>query len=594
MTAIFGTAGLSNISELELMSKKLIHRGKQFSYKVINKQVILGINTSDISRQLYTADSKYIIGDISIYNKNEVVKILESRNISLDSFSNEELLLKMFAVDGINGLEKINGDFSFALWDDEKKLLFLGRDFLGCRPLYYIQSVNSFSFATEYKAFLNSTNSLSPDCDMIQHLQHGKRLPLDKTLLKDVSSVLPGSILTYDLLKNEIGTIKMKPLELNVVPQNEKKIRQNILDEFTNAIIRRVNVLGFPIGIALSGGIDSIALTYLCRKVYPKAEIYTFTAGYGENDAEILTARIVAKNLYTNHFEVATPPSLMKDRLSSLVWHMEDPFSRSEALQLFEIGRIAKKYVGYLMSAQGADGLFGGMPKYKLLYYTKKFPFFKNLFIDIYNLTQLGIKPKSIPGKFAYNFYFQEKFPDVPEIKGVDYLPAPIEFPATGEELLNRMLVKNYQAGVSQDIRKFEKNFAAWGIKYTSPFYDPSFINNSFNISDKYKIVNGREKYIFRKALKEIIPKNLINVPKLPQRMKYDHEFATIIDEISDKYLSAKKVGERGFFYYKDIQDLRRKNLKKSYSPERAMRLWTIILTEIWAQQFIDKEMEVA
>jgi asparagine synthase (glutamine-hydrolysing) len=126
-------------------------------------------------------------------------------------------------------------------------------------------------------------------------------------------------------------------------------------------------------------------------------------------------------------------------------------------------------------------------------------------------------------------------------------------------------------------------------MSYRSPFFDRNLIQVAYSIPDSLKIRNGRDKYILRRALKSIVPDELLNVPKSLQRMKYDVDFSNTLDEISDRLLSRENVIRRGFFDYSDIERLRKRKTDKPYSGEGAMRLWTALLTETWAQEFLDK-----
>jgi asparagine synthase (glutamine-hydrolysing) len=239
-----------------------------------------------------------------------------------------------------------------------------------------------------------------------------------------------------------------------------------------------------------------------------------------------------------------------------------------------------------------ADALFAGMPRHKLLWLMNKVPIFKRPLGEIYNLTQSGIGPRSLFGGILSAVYFRDSIPPVPKVLGVDYVPSPLDFPAVGREFLNRCLIGNFQNGACQDTQKVERTFAAWGIEFRSPFLDRNLVEVAYSISDRLKIKNGTQKYILRRALSSIVPKALIDVPKLPQRMKYDLEFSTLIDELSDSLLSKESIRSRGFFDVSDIRRLRRRKPGRAYSGESAMRLWTALLTEVWARVFLDHRGE--
>ena len=593
MTGLYGVFGNNDITEAELseMSRRLIHRGLYSHYERLSSGIIFGCNKQQQIHGVFINNNYAIVADANIYNFDELSHYLAtSLGYALTTDRPEELLAALYFHGGINGIARVNGDFAFVLWDDEKQELILGRDFLGCRPLYYnFLPCGGLVFASEYKALLAiEAMHPIPDLDMIQHLQYCKKLPLGKTLLKNVSAVIPGSLIVVNSNGNQLRQEFLPKLTLNIKYANEQESLRSLKDNLYQAIACRVDNPN-KVGIALSGGIDSIGVVCIMRQLYPKADIHTFTAGYGKDDPEIIRAAKVADKMKTIHHEIITTPALLKESLPNLVWSLEDPYSRSESLQLYEVARVASKYVKVLMSAQAADGLFAGMPKSKLLWLMKQAHFIKRPLEDFYNLTQVGIKPKNLTGKIANILYYKNKLPDVPKIIGTKYVPEAILFPSCSQEFINEMLVSGFQAGASQDLHKFESTFAASSLSYCSPFHDLRLIKTAFSISDAFKIRKGKQKYILRQALKSIVPEECVNIPKFPQRMKYDLSFSNILDEVSAQILSLENVESRGFFKFSEIQNLKKRKADKPYSGEGAMRIWTALLTEIWAMEFIDK-----
>ena len=592
MRAIYGVLGQVTEKEIAGMATRILHRGKHQTAKRPSNEVFFGSGShNNRSNEIFTDGRYTVVADASIYNRDELKLLLGRSDAQLATDDNEEIILSLYKSKDIAGLNDINGDFAFAIWDQTLRQLILGRDYFGCYPLYYaILSGGRVAFASEYKALLALSGAPSePDFDMIQHLQHCKRLPIGRTLLRGIYSVPPGSLLVLNEKGVQVRQEQMPKLALNIDHCSEKEASRKVKDALFSAIECRVGQEN-TIGIALGGGIDSIGMVCICRKLYPNAEIHTFTAGYGDNDNDLLNASRVAQAMNTIHHEVSSPPGLLKTSLPRLVWHLEDPYSRSESLQLYEVAREARKFVPTLLSAQGADGLFGGMPKYQILSYMSQAKILKGPLEEFYNLTQTGVKPQSLLGRTFDALYFRGRVPSVPRVIGTSYYPDPITFPKVTEQFVNHMLVNGFQVGVCQDVQKFDRGFAASGVGYRSPFYDRRVIETAYSISDELKIKGQTQKYIFRRALDGVVPVGLLNVPKFPQRMNYDLEFSNVLDELSASYLSKENVEKRGFFRFSDIQRLIRHNTTKPYSAEGAMRVWTALLTEIWAIEFLDKK----
>jgi len=590
MKAIYGILGHATDKVARSMGMRLAHRGMSQTIESISNRLLFGCMSQNTSNPIFTNAQHTILADASIYNRIELEEHLSSSGYQCKTDADEELILALYQSKGIDGISMINGDFAFAISDNKTHELILGRDFVGSKPLFYtILPSNGLAFSSEYKALL-ALDALSaiPNLDMIQHLQNCKKLPMGQTLLKNVNAVTAGSLTAFDSNGNLLRQQQLPKLTLDIKYLSEDVAVQNVRDALIISIQSRVTDQN-KIGIALSGGIDSIGVACICRNLYPDAEIHTFTAGYGEDDSDLSTASKVAQAMNTIHHEIMTPPDLMKHHLNDLVWHLEDPYARSEALQLYQVAHLASDFVPSLFCAQGADGLFAGMPKHKILWYMKKLPFLKHPLGEFYNLTQLSTKPKSILGRIMDTLYFQGKVPGPPKVIGSDYIPDLYQFPQINKEFINMILVKGYQGGVCQSVLKFERSFASWGVNYISPFYDRNLIRIAYSIPDSLKIKDGKQKYIFRKALSSIVPDEFLNVPKLPQRMQYNLDFSNIIDEVSDKFLSKDNVEKRGLFNFSDITRLKKRKPDQPYSDEGSMRIWTALLTEIWAIEFLDK-----
>ncbi|MDT8420527.1 MAG: asparagine synthase-related protein [Desulfuromonadales bacterium] len=591
MAAIFGVWGKVNNQQFKEMNLRLSHRGQFVRHASVADTISFGVRT-DVENSCFFKNSDVSVVAIgSIYNLDDMLGLLAGRDIlSLDG-TFASLIGGLYSVYGTSLFHKIEGDFSFAIWDHNSNKLILCRDYFGLYPIYYVALGNgSIAFASEYKGLLPlcpATPEVDPN--MLQYLQFSKKLPVGKTLFNEIRSIPPGVSAIFLKTDKEPELIdKFPSIRVDIADVDEDRHCSDLFEVISKAIERRV-ADSERIGIALSGGIDSIGIACLCRKMYPDREIHTFSAGYGESDTDLSTANLVSKYIKSVHHEVLTPPSLLESSLENLVWHMEDPFSRSESLQLYMIAREAKKHVPALMSGQGADSLFAGMPKYKLLWYMKKYPWLKLPLTDIYSFTQTSHPPESLLGRILKALYFRGSVPFPPSVVGATVTPHSYSFSRIGSEFVNDVASKGFQYGQCQDIQKFERNLAAFGLEYKSPFYDLSVVSKAFAIPDQLKIFGGTQKYILRQAFRGVVPEKFLQVPKLPQRMNYDMDFSLTLNKIAATYLTKESIENRGFFKYSDVKKLIKTPLKKPYSPEWGMRIWTVILTEIWARVYLDQ-----
>jgi asparagine synthase (glutamine-hydrolysing) len=487
----------------------------------------------------------------------------------------------------------MDADAALARVQDDGSL-YLARDFFGVAPLYFAHDGHgAVVFASEYKALLAWPRvRCVPDMDMVQHLQHAKRLPLGRTLFSGVQSVLPGAVMRVDGGRGDIVR-RAAGLNVDVCVRDGREACELIEREFERAV--RVRTGGCdPIGIALSGGIDSIAFAFMVRRVHPGARIVTVTAGADAGDPEIVSARRVAEGIGSEHHEVFTPPTMIAACAPDLVRALEDPFSRSESLQLWAVGReAARRGVRTLFSAQGADGLFAGMPKYKLLWLMRLLPMFTRGLHEFLGLTQLGIPPRGVVGRVLAHLKYKGRLMPPARVMGAAGVTALPALPPRGPEFINRALAAGLQTGVCQDIQKFERGFAAHGVEYRSAFYDRRLVDAMYVISDRLKLVRGEEKWIWRRAAARWVPAEFCTLPKLPQRMRYDASFADAIDHWADEVLGAewRTTGRtpRAWFEAESVRRLHRPGgPSRGYGDEAAMRIWTLVMTELWARAFID------
>lgn len=582
MAAVFGILGRGSEQDVRGMGAMLAHRGAAEQVAGVGPELCVGLR-QDAPRVAMVSRA----GRTVLVHGAPVVK--GGCAAATPSASAEEVLA-LTADAGPDGLSQMGGEFAVVLWNQAAGELTLATDYLATRPLHYtITAQGSFAFASEYKSFLALPEfRAEADKDMIQHLQHCKLLPTDRTLLKGVFAVPPGCAMTFGAGGRLVRTAMMPVIGLEVRDRSVDACAEDILKSFDETLSAQIGGRR-SIGIALSGGIDSMAVACACRRLNPDAEIHTFTASHGEDDPERVRAEIVARHIRSIHHSVATPPSLMQAGLPPLVWHMENPIARTETLQLMAVGQVAREHVDCILTGVASDGLFAGMPKHKILWMARHCPPARHSLEEFYVLTQTGVRPRSLGGKALEALYFKGRLPAVPVIRGCGYRLPESLFPDMGPEYINRVLQAGFQRAVAAWLPKFERVFAASGIEVMSPFLDARMIRTAFGIPDRFKIWRGKEKFILRRALRSTLPAELLNTPKAPQRMRHDREFAGVLDDVAGRYLSPARVDARGWFDPADIAAIQASRRNGVYMFEAAMRLWTAVLTEVWADCFLDR-----
>ncbi|HEX5079762.1 MAG TPA: asparagine synthase C-terminal domain-containing protein [Geminicoccaceae bacterium] len=425
-----------------------------------------------------------------------------------------------------------------------------------------------------------------PDLAMIQHLQNTKHLPPTRTLIEGIEAIPPGAVFSLDVGGQIRRRHRLEMPPLDVAPtmtldEATTAVRGALLQAIESRIQGRDKI-----GIALSGGVDSMGLASACRQTRADLEIHTFTAGAGPEDPEIRRARYVAERIGAQHHDVIVGPDHLAEWMPSLVWHLESPIARSETAQFLQVGRAAAQHVDCVLTGAAADGLFAGMPRHRILWLMNKVPPARTALGEFFALTQSGRPPASLGGRVLDRLYFRGRVPPVPGIHGAENKVTLPDFGRYGPEFVNSFMYHGLQNSLAGWLPKIERTFAASGIRHLSPFLDREVIALAFTIPSVHKIRRSEQKLVLRRALRSILPNELLNAPKFPMRMSHEGVFADAMHDLASRVLSKDRVEARGFFDHADVG--RMMNACATASFEGVMRLWTAVLTEIWAEIFLD------
>jgi asparagine synthase (glutamine-hydrolysing) len=586
MSAIYGLVGGGDFSLLEAMGARLSHRGTVVREWSPAAGVFLGQRCQQTSPVWTEHDGLSLVADATLFNAQEIEAQLASRGRRCPSQSALEVIQLAFEEYGPACLAMFNSDFVIAWWNTRTKRLILARDAFGLRILYYWQGPDYIAFASEYKALLTLTDlQARPYLEALQYLQRTKYLPPGHTLLHGVRSVPAAHWL--EIHERHIVAHRYWDVVLNPQPIPLGVAEQRLRELFLNAVRRRI--AGEPaLGAELSGGIDSTAVVTAIRLARPEYPLKTFTVGAGPEDPEILRARFVAEHMQTEHHEVFVGPECLPEVFPVVVWHLEDPIARTETVLYYQLMKSAAAFINVVLGGYASDGLYGGMPKHKLIKLMQITPIGRGVIEEFYHYTQVSEVPRSWLGKMAKWLYFGGAESPAPAIRGaVQPLPSP-PLSGHGADLLNHVLREGVLYGIPSWMPKVEKTHAAHGVELRSPFTDLELARFSFELPGHFKLRGLRDKYILRRALLPLLPSNIVRHPKFPQRMHYSLQLSNMLDALADQLLSPQALRQRGFFKPAEVEALRRRAPGKPYGFNRAMRLWTTIGTELWARQFLD------
>lgn len=606
---------------VQKMADALKHRGPDDRGIYVNKNMGLGhqrLSIIDVSSAGYQPmanedKSLYIIFNGEIYNFKKLKEILKSLGHRFISKTDTEVILHSYEEWGINCLEKFNGMFSFAIWDKKNRQFFLARDRMGEKPLYYYLDQEQFIFASEIKAILENYN-VPRKIDhqgLVNYFTFGHSIAPD-TIYQGIKKLLPGH---YLIFKN--NQIKIEeywdPFIPNKKEDKGKDYYQQTIREIFEESVKEELISDVPLGVFLSGGIDSSSVVAMMAKngVSP---LRTFSVGFdvaGTEFNELSDAKIVANHFKTEHHELFLKEPDLINILNKLVYHYDEPFGDAAAFPVFYISQFTKKYVKVVLTGEGGDEVFGGYRRYIVENNRSKLLALNWLFEN--NMFQKTIK--SLPGlrrtkKFAetvliendlsrytnWLVFFSKEMIDnflKPEllVAEKDSLKIYKEYFSRykPESFLDKIMYLDQKILLPDCyLEKVDKASMAFGLETRSPILNHHLVEFANSIPSKYKIKDGKTKYIFKEAMKDFLPKQIFKKRKhglaVPTNIWFKGKLKNYLFEI----IFDKKTKARGYFNFPYIEKLY-KSYQNGNQPFDS-QLWLILNFELWHRQFIDKK----
>ncbi len=552
-----------------------------------------------------------------IYNFKFLKKRFKNFLPELKTLSDTEVLLELVSSIGLSEtLKNINGIFCFGIWDVKEKKMSVVRDRVGIKPVFIYWDEKNFAFASEIKA-LKTLPWLNFEISK-QSLASYVRLnyiPSPYSIYNNVIKLEPGSIYEIDRKKK----IKIKKY-WNLENTNFKKLNQSS-DTFSvlNSAVRSQMVSDVPLGVFLSGGVDSSLITALAQE-NSKKKINSFTIGFQEsNFDEAPYARKISKILQTNHNEVYFNFSDLKKLINNLPTFYDEPFADSSQLPTMLLCKITKKKVTVALSGDGGDELFGGYYRYFLAEKYQKYIFnqpkiLKFLLKKVINTLPVNIWNKMgliLPKNFGGNqigdklvklsnllmddqdLLFQQRI--ISNINDLSHcLIKPKEhktkyfddkYKTLFDDTVTRMQALDFMTYLPDDIlTKVDRASMNNSLEVRVPFLDNEVISHAWNLEKKFKISKGNGKLALKKILKKFLPNHLINRPKMGFGIPLDTLLKEHFDKKLDYYLNSNDVRKQNLFnldYYKILWQ-QHKSGKRNWQ----FILWNFLVFQIWYDQW--------
>jgi asparagine synthase (glutamine-hydrolysing) len=526
---------------LKRMCEAIVHRGPDEQGTVVRGRAALGMRRLSIidlktgQQPIFTNDGCLaIVFNGEIYNYLELKGDLESKGYRFKTNSDTETILYAFKEYGHACVKHLRGMFAFAIWDFEKEELFLARDRVGKKPLFYaLAGDGSFIFSSELKSlvlFPGLERTIDPVA-LDAYLTFGY-VPEHLCIFNKFKKLEPGHFLV--LAKDNVSKKRYWNLpEEKLEGRSEVMIAEELVERIREAVKVRL-ISEVPLGAFLSGGIDSSAVVAMMAEL-SDAPVKTFSIGFHEDSYnELDYARRAARHFKTDHHEFILTPKLA-NIVDEVAWHFDEPFADSSALPTFMVAKLAREHVTVVLSGDGGDELFGGYTRYKTALgrqWARKLPkLIRDRMADVANFL-----PHSARGKnYLYNISQDHlgqyidlislfNRPQRTMLYSKEFSRKLIEkdfgterdfYNIAGTErttdLLGPLMSLDFKTYLPSDIMvKVDRMTMANSLEARSPLLDQELIEFAAQIPSDLKLKNRETKYVLKKALEGIVPNEIL------------------------------------------------------------------------------------
>lgn len=515
------------------MRDSIAYRGPDGAGVYVNGRIALGhrrlsiIDLSDDAKQpFFSADGRYSITfNGEIYNYKEFIPELQKKGIVLRSSSDTEVLLYLYILYGPSMLNRLNGMWAFAIWDDLEKQLFLCRDRMGVKPLYYSIHKNAFYFASEQKAIFTAGVPLVVNEHLLYELFIYRYVAGENTLFRNVQKLLPGHYMTVtaggDLRKERYWHLGERAQHAKIDGDPLEWFEYNF-----NKSIRYRMVSDVPVGVLLSAGLDSTCVAYsLYAQGYKN--INTFTIGFREgnlNEAN-LTEKFARKINFGSHV-LKVEGELLHQSLSKAIWSHDEPLIHQSDPHLVAISDYSKKYVKVLLSGEGSDELMGGYVRYKVIKYFKELNFLSSLlrfslFNNVDRIKKLNryLKNLSIDEAILLNAsnFFPRDFDFEPSAYTIKYRQSVLDEAKeyVGNNPIKQALYFDQHTYLVSLLDRNDRATMAAGIECREPFLDYNLVEGLTSLPASYFVKNKKGKYILLNSIGKHLPQEIQQFRKI-------------------------------------------------------------------------------
>lgn len=607
-------------SLLQAMTGTMIHRGPDDEGYFLEKNVALGhrrlaiIDLSGGKQPVFNEEgSAVIVFNGEMYNYADLTRALKICGHRFSTRSDTETIVHAYDEFGEDCVHHLRGMFAFALWDRRRRRLLLVRDRLGIKPLYYYMDRNFLAFASEIKALLKIpeiTCEVDPQAlDLYLSLRY---VPGPGTMFRNILKLQPGHLLVAD--PDGCRIRKYWDLEYGrPQPHGSWMEYQEQFMDLLQESVRLHLAAEVPLGVFLSGGLDSSSVLGVMSKMAGNGRVKTFSVGYmtsnpeEEESNEFHYSRLAARHFGADHHEFVLQVADFRDFLPELVWYLEEPVADAASIPLFFISRLARRHITVVLSGEGGDEVLAGYGIYKRLLGLQPFSLygrrFSRLAAHAYPWLPgealrhyLSMLDRPLAGRYrgvSRAFLPETKTRLLGKPHSVDLLDsvfAPYFRCVEGASALDQMLYVDTKLWLPDDLLlKADKMTMANSLELRVPFLDHKLVEFAARLPAPMKLRRRTGKFILREGMKGVLPRAILERPKqgfpVPTACWLRRQLKDFTREILLAPDSACRL-------YMDPSTLSRMaHEHEQGSVDRNQELWTLLVFEFWHRVFMDRRM---
>ena len=606
---------------LEAMGQAILHRGPDAGGTYIDDNIGLchrRLSILDLSeagnQPMYSHDGNLVIVfNGEIYNFLELRAALENDGVIFKSHTDTEVILELYAREGTKCLDKLNGMFAFALWDKNKQELFIARDRLGKKPLYYFNDNGRFAFGSEIKAILALENiPREIRLDAVYDFFAYQYVPDPKSIFKHIHKLPPAH---YLVLKKEGFSIhEYWDLSFKEVTKASEESNKQQLKALLEKVTKQRMISDVPLGAFLSGGVDSSGVVAMMAEA-SNEKVKTCTIGFDNKDFnEADFAREIAEKYDTEHHEFTVHQNV-SDKLEHIVSFFDEPFADPSLVPTYFVSELARRAVTVALAGDGGDEMFAGYEKYSVDDVENKLrsklpeAIRKSVFPSLAKFAgkvpgTVGRKAKSLLTSLSHEpamgFYITNSMmtdemwqslvkPDVAE-QLAEYHPSQytldIYNKADGPDHLSKILYTDIKTYMTGDILvKVDRMSMANSLEVRAPILDYQVAEFAATLPSSQKYRDGEKKYLLKEVFKPFIPDSLLYRKKMGFSTPLDDWFREELKELSESLLLRAKFGINDIFESRVIDNLWQEHqIRKA---DHGIVLWSMLMYQMWFERYM-------